>query len=217
MKLIPDFLKIAPPAVRDRFAEGAHSIALPDGKEILSPGQTCEVMPFVVTGCIRVYLLGHDGREITLYRVEGGHGCVLSASCILGGIAFPASAVVEAAATGCAVPASEFRDWVNEEPYWREYVFRMIGERMATVLGRFEEAAFERLEIRLARQFLRRIQDGEVVLRTTHQGLADDLGSSREVVSRVLERWQSAGWVRLHRGAIEIHRGAEIEGIAGLL
>lgn len=215
MIAIPEFLKTAPEAVRHAYVQEARAFTLSTGKQILFPGQPCTGMAFVVTGCVRVYLLGQDGREITLYRVEHGHGCVLTASCILGRSGFPASAVVETEATGSAVPADQFRAWVGEHPFWREYVFRMIGKRMATVLARFEEAAFDRFETRLARLFTGRREAGEVLIPTTHQQLADELGSSREVVSRALERWQAAGLVKLHRGAIEVVRGAELTRIAG--
>ena len=209
-----------PPKSRPSGVAGAGATTAdgaPDAGEWIGPShgtQTCTTSGRTANGWLRSRL-DQNGREITLYRVEHGHGCVLTASCILGGSGFPASAVVETEATGSAVPADRFRAWVGGHPFWREYVFRMIGERMATVLARFEESAFDRFETRLARLFMDRLNAGETLIPTTHQQLADELGSSREVVSRALERWQAAGLVKLHRGAIEVLRGAEVTRIAG--
>ncbi len=207
---LPDFLKEAPAALRRTFAEEATDFRLPAGRQILSPGQACTGMAFIVSGCVRIYLLGKAGREITLYRVAAGQSCLLTASCILGSTGFPASAVVESDVAGFSVSAERLRTWVGHDVYWREYVFRLIGERMATVLSRFEEAAFDPLEARLARLLDGRLAASQRWIETTHQQLADELGSAREVVSRALERWQAEGWVRLHRGTIEILQRQEI-------
>jgi CRP/FNR family transcriptional regulator len=211
---IPEFLRAAPDSVRRDYAEQAQAFTLPAGKQILFPGQPCAAMAFVVTGCVRVYLLGHDGREITLYRVERGHGCVLTASCILGGAGFPASAVVETDASGAGVAADLFRDWVIRYPFWRDYVFHLIGERIAAVLARFEEAAFLSIDTRLALYVLEQSTPAESRIATTQQKIANDLGTAREVVSRALNRWQEQGWVSLHRGEIHLLRRADVERLA---
>lgn len=213
--IMPEFLQEAPEAVRGEFVREARAFRLPGGRQVLVPGQSCSGIALVTRGSVRVYLLGQDGREITLYRVSQGHGCVLTASCILGDTVFPASAVVETEATGFVIGAERFRAWVVVHPFWREYVFRMIGLRLATVLARFEEAAFDRLDTRLARLLMDRIPPGEGMVPATHQQLADELGSAREVVSRALGRWQTAGWVKLHRGAIQVLHGAAVTRIAG--
>jgi len=162
-------------------------------------------MAFPVAGILRIYLVGADGREITLYRVRPDEGCILSAACIMGSQGFPAMAEVEEAASGWQVSASIFRQWVSEEPFWRDYVFELLGQRLAAVLGQFESVAFGRLEVRLARWLIARATGDPPCVEMTQQALANELGSAREVVSRVLNRWQSSGWVALARGYIRLN------------
>jgi CRP/FNR family transcriptional regulator len=216
MTPLPSILETAPAIVRSEFTQHARPFDLPAGKQVLLPGQPCAGMSFVMTGSVRVHLLSRGGHEIALYRVEGGHGCVLSASCILGGTAFPASAVVERRAGGLGVAADVFREWVERQAFWRKYVFALLGQRLAAVFARFEEAMFDALETRLARLLRRRADSGQRVVRATHAELANELGSAREVVSRTLGRWQQAGVLRLHRGAVEMLRQDELLRMARL-
>ena len=213
MCALPPFLQVAPSSVCAEFNRRAGPIQLPAGRQILTPGQVCTGMAFVVDGCVRVYLLGSEGREVTLYRIQGGHGCVLTASCILGGTPFPASAVVEKPVRGLSVTAADFGDWVTRHAFWREYIFRLIGERLAAVLARLDDAMFQRFDTRLARLLLPLTGTaGEV--RTTHERLALELGSAREVVTRTLNRWRADGLVRPGRGVIRVENRAALGQLA---
>lgn len=165
---------------------------------------------------MRVYLPSAEGREVTLYRVRDGHGCVLTASCILGGALFPAAAVAEQAVQGYSVPAADLRDWVARHGFWREYIFRLIGERLAAVLAHLDDAMFQRFDTRLARLLLPLAGAGGEV-RLTQEQMARELGSAREVVSRTLNRWRAAGTVRLGRGLVRVERRAALEALAGAM
>lgn len=203
LSISPTCLEGANAAVRESFLQAASRLTLPEGREVSLPGQACLHLAFLQTGSIRVYLMSSEGREITLYRVGPGESCVLTAACLLGGTPFPASATVEQAVQGYLVPAAEFRTWVNRHEFWQRYVFRLLGKRLAAVLARLEEATFVRVDVRLAAQLLDRA--GTVgLVPLTHQSLASDLGTAREVVSRILKRWQQAGWVQLERGAVRL-------------
>jgi CRP/FNR family transcriptional regulator len=180
----------------------------------MTPGQTCEGMAFALQGSLRVYLVGMDGREITLYRVQAGESCVLSAACILGNRHFPASAEIESDLSGLLVPAQVFRDWVGTEPFWREYVFGLLGERLAAVLAQFEATVFDPVESRLARWLLNAATGDPLAAATTQQALANELGSAREVINRVLNRWRNAGWVSLDRGVVQILQVSCLRGLA---
>lgn len=165
---------------------------------------------FPIAGAVRVFLPGQEGREITLYRVEPGSSCVLSASCILGGSMFPAMAEVERDVVAWVVPATEFRRWVGDSAYWREFLFRLLGERLGAVLGKLEETTFERVDARLARRLLAAGANG----RTTHQQLANEIGTAREVVSRVLSRWRERGWIESTRATIRVVDARAIASLA---
>lgn len=212
---VPRFLAPAPPLLRTEFARTAGRFAFPAGKQVVLSGQVCGSISFLETGCLRVYLAGESGREITLYRVHPDEACLLTTACILGGTTLPASACVERDSTGWTIPAGVFRGWVDRERWWREFVFRLLGTRLAAVLSRLEEHAFTRLDARLAACLLTR-GDAEGAVHTTHQALADELASAREVVSRMLRRWERAGWVRATRGVVRLREPARLRELAGI-
>lgn len=212
---VPGFLNAAPTALQREFTRKAAPFSVPAGRQVVWSGQACRSISFLDTGCLRVYLAGEDGREITLYRVQPHEACLLTTACILGGTTLPASATVERDCTGWTIPAEVFRTWVDREPWWREFVFKLLGLRLAAVLARFEERAFTRLDTRLAGCLLAHAgADGSV--QATHQALADELASAREVVSRVLRRWERGGFVRLQRGQVWITDPERIRTLAGI-
>ena len=201
----PKFLHDAPVAAQQAFQAAAQVVKLPAGAQVFWPGDRCGQIVFVARGGVRIYQLSEEGRELTLYRIEAGESCLLTASCILGEVPFPAQAVVEVQTVGWAVPAPVFRRWIDEQPWWRSYVFAMFGQRLAAVMAKLEAVSFRRVDARLAELILRRSGTaGEV--KVTHQQLADELGTAREVVSRGLAAWASEGWVQLGRGRIQVLR-----------
>jgi CRP/FNR family transcriptional regulator, anaerobic regulatory protein len=195
------FLSRAPAEVQRRFRESATAVRAPAGSLLLSPGAACRSVLFLAGGGVRVYQVGEGGRELTLYRIGPGESCVLTVSCLLGSTAFPVNARVEASASAFAVPAEVFRDWVASTAFWREYAFGLIGRRLAEVLARLDAVAFQRIDARLAAVLLAR---GNREIRVTHQALADEIGTAREVVSRTLSAFAGQGWCVLERGRIEI-------------
>ena len=200
MKILPALLQRAPATERSRFEAAAVTVKLPAGKQMLAWRETPGVMAFPITGAVRVYIVSREGREITLYRIKPGGACVLTASCILGGSGFPALAEVEKEVLAWAVPAAVFREWVARSKFWRQYVFQLLGDRLAAVLARMEETSFDRVDLRMARLLLA----GGNEWAGTHQRLAVEVGTAREVISRILERWRSAGWIETERGRIKI-------------
>jgi CRP/FNR family transcriptional regulator, anaerobic regulatory protein len=213
MNPLPGWLQQAPTAERREFAAAAVAVKLPAGKQILAWREIPGVMAFPVTGAVRVYLVSREGREITLYRIKSGGSCVLTASCILGGAGFPALAEVEKDVLAWAVPAAVFREWVARSEFWRRYVFQLLGDRLAVVLARLEETTFDRVDWRLARLLLASGEEWN----GTHQRLAVEVGTAREVVSRILERWRSAGWIETKRGRIKILQPAALQAQTGLI
>lgn len=201
-ELPPGLFDGAPPSVRADFLKESQPFTLPAGRQMLLPGEELSGVGFVSQGVVRVYLVGADGREVTLYHIRSGESCVLATSCVLGATSFPACAVVEQECSGHMVPLGVFRQWVQREPFWREHAFRLLSQRMAGVLSRFEHALFTRLDERLAGLLLQmRTPDTETVERT-QQAIANELGSAPEVVSRVFKRWSQRGIVRVQRGSV---------------
>jgi CRP/FNR family transcriptional regulator len=186
------------------------TVALDAGEFICMDGTVCRSLALVVEGRARVYKASAGGREITLYRVEPGESCILTASCILSDRRFPAFAVADTDVAARIVPASTVRRWMDTEPAWRRYVFDLVAGRLDTVIATLEEVAFRRLDARLARLLLDESEPADEgdearrVLHATHERLAADLGSAREVVSRLLKDFEEEGLVELQRGTIRV-------------
>lgn len=169
------------------------------GTTFLHQGSVCEGLALVLKGSARVYKLAESGRELTLYRVGAGESCILTASCILSDTPFPAFAVAETEMEVVVLPSLTVKRFLHLYESWREYIFRLLSQRMSLVLSVVEEVAFQRLDHRLALYLLQSPSD---TLEKTHQEIASDLSSSREVVSRLLKDFERKDWLELSRGRI---------------
>jgi CRP/FNR family transcriptional regulator len=133
-------------------------------------------------GQVRVYRPGEDGRVITLYHVGVGESCILTASCILNTQTFPAIAEIEQDAEGFAVPTKQMLQWLKTEPQWQQYVFSLLSQRMSELISLVDALAFRNLDVRLAAWLLEHSNDQHRI-GITHQSLAEELASSREVIA----------------------------------
>ena len=191
------------PALRadfDRYAQVHH---IPAGAPIAWQGDACDQLAIVLAGTVRVYKVGESGREITLYRIEETESCVLTASCILSRTQFPALAVAETDVEAVLIPAYVLRDWVARYEPWRDYVFDMMSQRLADVIATVEEVAFRRMDARIA-EFLAGLGENGATIPITHQEIASELGTAREVVSRILKDLERGGLIALSRGAVTL-------------
>ena len=175
---------------------------IPAGKQIYHEGDACSAIAFVLAGEIRVYKIGQTGREITLYEIGRGETCILNASCILAGQKYPAHAVTVAETDLLLVQSAEFRRLVSDHETMREFVFTFLSRRLSGVMELVEEVAFGRMDERLEEYLMERSADNR--LETTHQRIANDLGTSREVVSRLLKDLERKGKVRLSRNEVTL-------------
>jgi CRP/FNR family transcriptional regulator, anaerobic regulatory protein len=173
---------------------------VPAGGVMFESNMPCAGFPLLLEGSVRVAKLAPTGREIVLYRVSPGEGCILAGSCLLGQNEYSATAVAESDVAVLVIPPALFQDLILHYEAFRRFVFDMYGARLAEVMELLEEVAFRRLDTRLA-QLL--IQRGPVV-QATHQNLADELGSVRVFVSRLLRNFEQRGWVKLERERITV-------------
>jgi len=184
----------------DAALADAPVMRLPAGSLLFDAHQPCRGFPLLLEGSVKVAKSAPNGREILLYRVEPGQGCVLSGGCLLGQSNYTASAVAETDVVVLVVQQAAFQQLlVRCEPF-RQFVFGMYGDRLAEVIELVEEVAFRRLDERLARLLVAR----GPVIEGTHQMLADELGSVREIVSRLLRSFEVRGWVRLARERVTV-------------
>jgi CRP/FNR family transcriptional regulator len=197
----------APRATLERIArEGIHRKA-PAGTAMFDEQSPCGGFPLVLSGSIRVLQRYPNGRELQLYRVKPGESCLLSGSCLLGNTAYAASGIAETDVELLILPPPLFQSLIAEDEAFRRHVFEVFGERLAALMQVVEAIAYQKLDQRLAGLLVSKAGNGDI--QTTHQALADDLGSVREIVSRLLRSFEDRGWVDLGRERIRIiDRGA---------
>ena len=208
-------LRQADPQLAREFRHAASLVRLPAGSDVFAEGDQVESIALLLSGVVRVYKIGETGREITLYRFGLGESCVLTASAILNRKTFPAIATVEQDGEAVMIPAETFRGWVRRDDLWREFVFDMLSQRLARVMEILDEVAFHRMDARVASLLLTRSRVRNP-MRITHQEIAAELGSSREVISRVLENFARRSLVRVGRGEVEVLDTAGLEARAAM-
>lgn len=203
-----DFLKTFPafrgPSARmlQEFLSASRRQSVPAGTQLYREGDACASIAFVLSGEIRVYKIGQTGREITLYEIGPGETCILNASCILSGMSYPAHAATLTNTDLMLTPAATFHRMITESDEMRLLVFSILSRRLTTIMELVEEVAFGSMDKRLLDYLIEKSENG--LIETTHQKIANDLGTSREVVSRLLKHYEHNQQVRLSRNSITL-------------
>lgn len=196
--------------------ESQSLLHLPVGTQVFSERQPCMGFPLLLSGSIKVVKTTSSGREMLLYRVEPGGSCIITSSCLLGHTDYSARGVAETDLSLLLLPNRLFQKWVAESAVFRDFVFHLLSERIAELMQLVEEVAFARLDQRLAKLLLAKAGDrnGET-LYTTHQQLAEELGSVREIVSRLLKGFAAQGLVSLGREQLTLLDRSGLARLAG--
>lgn len=191
----------------------ATPVNLPADATVFEPNEACGSFLFVRSGRIRVYQLDADGNEIVLYRLTPGSICILTTMALLSCDRYSAYAVTETAVEAVALPERAFNDLLARSAAFRSFVFLAHAERMADLMRVIQTVTFESIETRLAARLLALAADTRA-LWITHQQLAAEIGTAREVVSRHLKTFERRGWVTLGRGRIEVKNAASLRAAA---
>jgi CRP/FNR family transcriptional regulator len=175
-------------------------LKLPAGSQLFAERQPCQGFPLLLAGTIKVVKTTPSGREMLLYRVEPGGSCIITSSCLLGHTAYSARGVAETPLTLLLLPAALFEKLISGNAAFRDFVFHLFSDRIAELMQLVEEVAFHRLDQRLAKLLLGKDEP----IHATHQALAEELGSVREIVSRLLKGFADQGLVTLGREQITL-------------
>lgn len=187
---------------------GLQPFEVPANTVLFSENSPCQGFPLVLRGEIKVSRSSGDGRSLELYRVVPGELCLVSSACLFRAQPLTALGVTTKASTLLLVKPDVFKRWL-EIPAFRDDVLGLFAERMADLTSLIDAVAFQRLDRRLAAALLGRGQQ----LNLTHQTLADELGTVREMVTRLLRRFEREGWVSLGREQIQIVNGAALRAL----
>lgn len=201
------------PGLREVLREKARVMQVPRGTVVFTPGRRPESMLLVLEGRVRVYQVSEAGREIVLYRVEAGESCVLTTACMLAEEAYNAEGIAETDLTVITLPRADFDRLTAEEPCFRDFVFAAYSRRLIDLLRVVNDVAFARMDMRLAERLLLLAGEDDS-LAATHSQLASELGTAREVISRLLHDFQKRGFVAQSRGRIDIADRAALRAMA---
>ncbi len=189
-----------PASLRDAvLADPLPVMDVPAGTLLFDEGSPCQGFPLVLSGCVRVARGSPQGRWLELYRVQPGELCVVSASCLLGRADLVAHGQTTERSELLVLSQAGFDRWCADEGF-RTWVFAVFAQRLADLMALAEAVSFQRLDQRLAQALLGHGPARHI----THQALADELGTVREMVSRLLSRFERAGWVRLGRERVDL-------------
>ncbi len=197
--LYPVLATLAPGDRDEVLSAQAQSARVERGTLLFEEHQPCRGFPMVLSGCVRVARGSAGGRSLELYRVTPGELCVVSTSCLFGRHALTAHGQASEPTELLLLSPAGFDRWCTHEPF-RRFVFGVFADRLADLMALAEAVAFQRLDQRLAQALLTRGNQ----IRITHQALADELGTVREMVTRLLKRFETSGWVDLHRERIDL-------------
>jgi CRP/FNR family transcriptional regulator, anaerobic regulatory protein len=190
---------------------GAGVAKLKAGQVVYRPGERPRGWIVLASGHVKVALTADNGREILLYRLGPGQACLLSTSALLSDENLPAEAVAETDAEALIVPSDRFEQLIAEDAPFRREILRGLASRVGGLVVMIEDVLFHALPQRLARWLLDRARDG--VATATHQEIAAELGTAREVVTRALRHFERDGLIEIDRGQVRI---LEREALAAL-
>lgn len=203
-------LKNLPDSVRQRLLSESRIVALPEGTRIFGAGQSPQNFLLLLEGSIRVQQVSESGREIVLYRVSAGESCALTTACLMGHDHYQGEGIAETPVEAVAIPRDTFDDLIANSPVFRRFVFNAFSARITDLFRVIDEIAFARMDVRLAQKLLQ-LKNAKGDIEATHQQLAFELGTAREVVSRQLNEFQRRGWLKSGRGMISIVKDTALQ------
>ncbi len=201
--VIPELDKSAD-EITCRLLDSSKIISLKRNSTVFHQGDACNNYLIILNGKVKVFTRAENGREILLYRLFQGDSCVITTSCLFGHKNYPAEGKTETEVTALVIPVNQFNDVLKYSEIFREMVFSAFSSHLSELITLVEEVAFGKLDIRLAKHLLKQ-RDENNILRSTHQNMATELGTAREVISRQLKDMESKGYIEINRGNIKIN------------
>jgi CRP/FNR family transcriptional regulator, anaerobic regulatory protein len=193
------------PRLLQSILEKGQEMILESGRILMEPGQFVKAVPLVIDGSIKIMRMDGEGKELFLYYLEQGETCALSLTCCSASRPSEIKAVVEEKATLVFIPIQIHEQWMDEYKQWKDFVSSTYQHRFHELLIALDAVAFKRMDERLMRYFVTKMKQLKAnELHTTHQEIANELGTSREVISRLLKQLEKKKWIELGRNVIYV-------------
>lgn len=196
------------PSIEPELLEEIKQIAsistFPPNTSILEEGAYIKVIPLVVKGQMKVFKESED-KELLLYYISPNESCYMSMTACLMNEASKVKAVTEEETEALLIPTQHVRRWMQNYPSWTNFIINLSKDRFEELLNTIDQISFGKLDVRLIKYLKEKAQTiGSNQLKITHQQIANELGSAREVISRLLKKMESEGEVSLARGVVDI-------------
>ncbi|EJL27704.1 Crp/Fnr family transcriptional regulator [Brevibacillus sp. BC25] len=186
----------------EEWQEEGISITMVPANFTIDEGEFLENAPLILDGLVRIFKLSSDGREVTLYRLSAGECCPLIASSILGETVYEASACVEKPSMVLNVPTKIYKKWIEKHQGFRQYIFQSFARRLIIMSNLIDDINFKSIRVRISEYLIEHTGAENNSLAITHDQLAIELGTAREVISRTLKKMEKEGLLRVARGQI---------------
>ena len=197
-------------------SEAAQTLDFPVGTIMMRPGESSQGFILLAKGCVRVYERAPNGREIVLYRTQAGEMCLLTLANLLNNTTYSAEAVVEKEVRATIIPLDDFHKALAHSEEFRQVLFATLSQRLSNLMHLVGRVAFQRLDLRLASLLNQLFQEHKTTrLQVTHQELAHELGTTREVTSRLLKELEHLGCIRLRRRSVELLSAQDLARLSG--
>lgn len=174
---------------------------IPEGQIMMGDNTRCSGIPMVMKGQLRLFRISEKGREMTIYRINQGELCILAGVCAMGNTEYDFSIEAETDSVLASIPADTFKELIYRSDSFRTYVFNALAQRLILSIETIEMLIFNSIEERIM-AYLQRHANAVGVVKTTHEKMAVELGSSREVITRQLKTMSERGLIELRRGKI---------------
>jgi CRP/FNR family transcriptional regulator len=208
MNKLESFESVFEPALIKEMYEFGEIKHFKEGDIIMDYGKYIRMMPLIINGTIKVYRMDETGKEILLYYLSSNESCSMAYSCCVEAKKSEVKAIAEDDVELLAIPHIKLDDWLCKYPTWKNYIMRSFNERFLELLKSIESIAFHKLDERLI-AYLKEKQklSGSSVVKTSHYLIADELATSRVVVSRLLKQLENDGKILLYRNEIKLMKG----------
>ncbi len=202
---------ISDPQLLEMLLAKGKIVTFESGTSIMEPGQFIKMVPIVLEGAIKVMRTDDEGKTLFLYYIQPGETCALSLTCCSAARPSEIKAVAEEQTVILSIPVHVHEEWMHAYKQWKDYVSLTYQHRFQEMLEVLDAVAFKRMDERLMRYLLaksKQLNTNE--LATTHQEIARELGTSREVISRLLKQLEKKKWIELGRNIIYIRDDFEM-------
>ncbi|HTQ27902.1 MAG TPA: Crp/Fnr family transcriptional regulator [Puia sp.] len=205
MDISEKFKNVFEPALLHEIESRAKVVSVKEGEVIIDIGQTVRIIPLLLKGTLKISRVDEGGRELLLYYVNARESCAMTFTCCMQQFPSEIRATAESDAEFIAIPISIMDEWLAKYPTWKSFVMRTIRSRFNELLAAIDQLAFQKLDERLVKYLRDKSRaTGSSLINLSHEQIASDMGSSREVISRLLKKLENDKKVLLYRSQIKL-------------